>query len=109
MTDRIPSVGAHRTEPFRPTGANREGTLRDSAVQLEGMFVRQLFAAMRETVPQDGAFNGGAGEEMFTALMHEHIADALPASWDRGLAAQVAQSFNQPSDNLAGASRREAP
>lgn len=64
--------------------------MREAAVQLEGMFVRQLFAAMRETVPQDGPTHGGPGEEMFTAMLHEHVADALPARWDRGIAAQVA-------------------
>jgi Rod binding domain-containing protein len=70
-------------------GATEAARLRATAVQLEGLFVRQLFAAMRETVPTDGMMHGGAGEEMFTAMMHEHLADEVPAGWDRGLTAQL--------------------
>lgn len=69
--------------------ANNTDRLKETAAQLEGIFVRQLFAAMRETVPTDGITHGGAGEEMFTAMMHEHIADELPSRWDRGIGAQV--------------------
>ncbi|MBI1809965.1 MAG: chemotaxis protein chel, partial [Gemmatimonadetes bacterium] len=36
--------------------------LRKTAKQLEGVFVQQLFKAMRETVPKDGVTGGGSGE-----------------------------------------------
>jgi Rod binding domain-containing protein len=71
--------------------------LAQSAQQLEGLFVRQLFAAMRETIPQDGALSDGAGEAMFTAMMHEHLADLAPARWDNGIGAQIASEFRAPS------------
>lgn len=80
--------------PSLPDAAEaRKAALRAQAVQLEGMFVRQLFAAMRETVPKDGLMSGGAGEEMFTAMRDEHLADALPAQWSRGLAASIVREL----------------
>ena len=63
--------------------------LRGTAAQLESIFVRQLFSAMRETVPHDGALDGGAGEEMFTSLLDEKIADDAPAQWHRSIADEV--------------------
>jgi flagellar protein FlgJ len=64
--------------------------LRDTARQLEGLFVQQLFKAMRETVPQqDGIVSANAGEEMFTGLMDQHLAAETPSQWDSGLAESV--------------------
>jgi Rod binding domain-containing protein len=64
--------------------------LTKTAQQLEGLFVQQLFAAMRDTVPTDGPLSGGPGGEMFTAMLHEHLAEEVPARWDRGLASNIA-------------------
>lgn len=64
-----------------------------SAQQLEGLFVQQLFAAMRETIPDEGVLSGGAGEKMFTAMMHEHLADLAPARWSQGLGAEITSKF----------------
>ena len=62
-----------------------EQKLRAVTKQLEGVFVQQLFKAMRETVPQDGLTDGGAGEEIFTGLMDEKIAAHVPEHWERGI------------------------
>jgi peptidoglycan hydrolase FlgJ len=59
--------------------------LRAVAKQLEGVFVQQLFKAMRETVPKDGVTDGGAGEEIFTGMMDETMATHVPEQWDRGI------------------------
>ena len=77
---RITSVGPTAAQP-----ATNEERLRGVAKQLEGVFVQQLFKAMRETVPTDGLMNGGAGEEIFTSLMDEGIAGHVPSHWDRGI------------------------
>jgi flagellar protein FlgJ len=79
--------------------------LRKAAQQLEGVFVQQLFKAMRETVPSDGMLDGGTGEEMFTGMMDEHIAAELPAKWENGLGAAV---YRQLRGSLNGAQTGEA-
>ena len=64
--------------------------LRDVASQLEGVFVQQMFKAMRETVPQqEGIVSGGTGEELFTSLMDQHVAAETPRHWGGGLAEAV--------------------
>ena len=62
-----------------------EERLRAASKQLEGVFVQELFKAMRETVPKDGLTDGGAGEEMFTGMMDENIATQVPAKWEHGI------------------------
>ena len=42
-----------------------EAKLRKTALQLEGMFVQRMFAAMRETVPQDGFLGQSSAEQTF--------------------------------------------
>lgn len=70
--------------------------LRETARQLEAVFVRQLYAAMRETIPEDGAMTAGAGGEVFQQLFDEAMADRTPSQWgDRGLAHAVARQFAQ--------------
>jgi len=55
--------------------------LRATAQQLQGVFVEQLFKAMRSTVPEDGEFSGGQGEEMFRGLMDQHMSELVPSRW----------------------------
>ena len=55
--------------------------LRGTAHQLQSVFVEQMFKAMRDTVPEDGEFSGGQGEEMFRGLLDQHVAEMLPTQW----------------------------
>jgi flagellar protein FlgJ len=72
------------------TRAERDEKLRKVATQMEGMFVQQMFKAMRETVPQEeGIVSGGTGEELFTSLMDQHLAAETPKHWEGGLADAV--------------------
>jgi peptidoglycan hydrolase FlgJ len=76
-----------------PTGGaaglpGRDLKLKQTAQQLEGVFVEHLFKAMRETVPEGGLVDGGAGEEIFTSLLDRHLADQVPG-WERGLGAAI--------------------
>lgn len=75
--------------PATPVSAKdqRDATLMKSASQLEGMFVQQLYKAMRETVPQqEGIVSGGAGEDIFTGLLDQHLAAETPKQWEHGIA-----------------------
>jgi flagellar protein FlgJ len=76
-TASIPPVGPPQTEAER---------LRKVARDLEGVFVEQMFKAMRETVPEGGVTDGGSGEAMFTGMLDQHLSAATPARWEHGLA-----------------------
>jgi len=81
MIDPIASVGASTTPASKDSAK-----LKKSAEQLEGVFVQQLYKAMRDTVPQqDGIVSGGAGEDIFTGLMDQHLAAETPKHWEGGL------------------------
>ena len=70
-----------------PSVEGKDEKLRKAAAQLEGLFVQQLFKSMRETVPEgEGIISGGAGEDIFTSLMDEHVAADTPRQWERGMA-----------------------
>ena len=68
-----------------PTAAANDARLHKVSTQLEGLFVQQMYKAMRDTVPTGGIVDGGAGEEMFTGMMDEHIAADTPKQWKHGL------------------------
>ncbi len=101
MIDRLPSRVAPVVTPGMsiatappPASANaiddKNSDLKRVAGQLEGLFVQQLFKAMRDTVPQEeGIVSGGSGEEIFTSLMDEHLAAETPRHWEGSLAAAL--------------------
>ena len=62
-----------------------EQRLKEAVEKLEGVFVQQLFKAMRDTVPKDGLTSGGTGEDMFSGMLDQHLADAAPGQWHSGL------------------------
>jgi flagellar protein FlgJ len=75
------------------TSTPDERRLADVVRQLEGVFVEQLFKAMRETVPTDGLVSGGAGEEMFNGLMDQHLAAEVPTQWPSTLSDALIERF----------------
>jgi flagellar protein FlgJ len=80
-----PAIGT--TPPVTPPAIEKDTALRKTARDLEGLFVQQLFKAMRETVPEgEGIVSGGAGEDIFTGLLDEHLAAETPKQWQSGIA-----------------------
>jgi peptidoglycan hydrolase FlgJ len=64
---------------------SQDRQLRQAARDLEGVFIAELFKAMRETIPDGGVVDGGMGEDIFTSLLDEHLAPQMSAGWKRGL------------------------
>jgi flagellar protein FlgJ len=59
-----------------------EARLKKTALQLEGLFVQRMFAAMRDTVGQDGAISPGSAETTFTSMLDEKFAEQAPKQWN---------------------------
>ena len=77
------ATGPAPVQPFHPAGApGDDAKLKKTAFQLEGLFVERLFAAMRATVPQDGLVAQGSGEDTFTGMLDEKIAEQVPKQWN---------------------------
>ena len=97
-----------------PSGTeSRDGKLRKAAQQLEGVFVQQLYKAMRDTVPQqEGIVSGGAGEDIFTSLMDQHVAAETPKHWETGLSSAIYRQMARglpPEVNAAAPAAPSAP
>lgn len=74
----IPLAG----KPHRDTRAE----IRKLSNQLEGVFVSQLFQAMRDTVSQgDGLGQPSPGEQMFTSLFDDTVASQAAEHMQHGL------------------------
>jgi hypothetical protein len=78
-----PDAAAPRdAAPARATRAE----LRRLAHALEGVFLNQLFQAMRQSVPRgQGPLAPGSGEEMFTSLMDESLSRQAAERMSRGV------------------------
>lgn len=59
--------------------------LRQAADGLNGMFIRQLFSAMRATVPDGADGLGNAGGTLFTQMMDDTVADHAAEQMRHGL------------------------
>jgi flagellar protein FlgJ len=82
VTAPVPAGAAQA--PADPRTARTE-QLQRTARQLEGVFVLQMLKAMRATVPKGGVSDANSGEETFTAMLDEKVADKVPAQWQHGL------------------------
>jgi flagellar protein FlgJ len=76
----IPGVG-----PAAPQHGRTRAQVRALAQQLEGVFLAQLFQAMRQSVPQDGAIDAAPGQPMFTQMFDERMADEAARHETHGL------------------------
>lgn len=75
--------------------------LREAAHDLEGVFLSQLFKAMRETVPKsEGFFGSSGGEDMFSEMLDEIFgqlaAQQLKGGVGDALYRQLSRHFNAP-------------
>ena len=72
--------------PTLPSGAPKpddDARLRRTAIQMEGLFVQRMFAAMRDTVSSgEGLMPQSSAQETFTQLLDEKLAEQVPAQFD---------------------------
>jgi Rod binding domain-containing protein len=59
--------------------------LRWACHEMEGVFLRQLFQAMRDTVPQTDLFGNSPGQDTFTQLLDDRLAADAAQKMHRGL------------------------
>lgn len=106
----IDPIGLAATTPKATD--SRDAKLKKAAQQLEGVFIQQLYKSMRDTVPQqEGIVSGGAGEEIFTGLLDQHLAAETPKHWETGLSDALYRQLRRglPVDTSAAAPAAPAP
>jgi flagellar protein FlgJ len=75
-------IGPGTPVTLAPAPASDDARLKKSALQMEGLFVQRLFAAMRDTIPDDGLVSQSNGESTFTSLLDEKMAEQVPTQWN---------------------------
>jgi len=81
-----PTHGLAAPTPNHASSANdAHAKLRKAAHDLEGVFVAELFKAMRETVPEDGILSQAPGQDLFQGMMDDRIADLYAGRSPGGL------------------------
>lgn len=75
--------------------------LREAAHDLEGVFLSQLFKAMRATVPKsEGFFGSSGGEDMFSEMLDEIFGQVAAQQLEGGvgdaLYRQLSRRFEAP-------------
>jgi len=79
-----------------------EAQLKKTALQMEGVFVQRLFAAMRDTVPDDGLLSQSSAESTFTTMLDEKMSEQVPQQWNgehslaKALYNQLRQRLSSP-------------
>ena len=63
----------------------QQAKLHKAARDLEGVFVNEVFKAMRATVPEAGLIPSNAGQEMFTSMMDERLAETYAERSGKGI------------------------
>jgi flagellar protein FlgJ len=87
-------VAAARTAPSGPNAADA-ARLRQACQNLEGVFLRHLFQAMRESVPSEGITGDSSSEQMFTTMFDDAMADRAASQLSRGLADALYQQLGR--------------
>lgn len=70
--------------PPNPEAEGRE-RLHKIAREFQGIFLKQMFTAMRSGVPDGGLLESSPGQEIWTSMMDDRLAEEAAARMERGL------------------------
>ena len=81
--------------PTSGTQPDARARLREASATLEGVFLHQLFQAMRATIPEGGALTRSEGEQMFTGMLDEQLSQLTAARSTRGLGEAIYRQLSR--------------
>lgn len=81
-----PSGPSRRTAELAGSGKTPREKLKQASHDLEGLFVNELFKAMRASLPQgDGILGQAPGQDMFQGMMDEKLAAVYAGKSQHGI------------------------
>ena len=75
------------------TDGSPAGQLREASKALEGVFIAQLYQAMRKTVGKPAYFHGGRAEEAFRGQLDQLLAEQMSQKGAGGLSDSMYELF----------------
>jgi len=88
LGDAVQSVKS-AAERVKKQGRGETDKLEQACKDFESLFVAQMMQQMRKTVPQDGLFNGGRAEKIYTEMLDSEMAKSISNQRGVGLAAMM--------------------
>ena len=73
----------------------RGQSLKDVAQEFESLFIQQLMTVMRNSLGEDGLFEGNSGQDMYASMMDQALAQALSKDGGIGLADPILKSLEK--------------
>jgi len=73
------------TDGAADLATDRNSNLREVAKQLEGVFLQQLFQAMRAAAPEGTTATARTSNDFFGSMMDEHLANAATSQLSNSL------------------------
>jgi flagellar protein FlgJ len=102
-----PAAAASPANAIDPAkNRDERAALRKLSHDLESVFVKQLFAAMRSSVPKEGIVSEAPGADMFNQLLDDKLATETSARMSHGIADAL---YRQLSRGLPPAAKTEEP
>ncbi len=99
----IPAAGGVAGARPAADPAAKHAALRRQCHELEGVFVRQLFEAMRKATPRGDGTQGSPGEGAFTEMLDDALASRAAAGLERGLGEAMYRQLSRRLDAQAPA------
>ena len=94
------------TSPTQPIGAppprDERAEVRRLSNELEAVFIRQLFSAMRESNTQSGLLEKPPGDDFFSSMLDDRLATEAASRMERGIGDAL---YRQLSGRLSDAGR----
>jgi peptidoglycan hydrolase FlgJ len=78
-----------------PAPRNDREQLRRMSHELEGVFLSQLFSAMRASVPEGGLLEESSGQDLYTSLFQERLASEAASRMNRGLGEAIYKQLSR--------------
>lgn len=75
--------------------ADPRARLREASATLEGVFLQQLFQAMRATIPEGSNTTRSEGEKMFTGMLDEQLSQLTAARSTRGIGEAIYRQLSR--------------
>jgi flagellar protein FlgJ len=99
------TVKATATSQALDPVADRKHRLRESSRQLEAVFLNQLLAVMRQTIPESGLFQNSTSDWLFNSMLDEQLSRLAAQRSSRGLGEALYRQLSRRLDEQTGTGR----
>jgi flagellar protein FlgJ len=75
--------------------SRKKEKLMEVAHEFEAIFIKQLLNVLRRSIPKNGLFYGGFGEEIFTDMLYNEYAKLMSKNFKFGLATKIYEQMSR--------------